>query len=131
MQHDALGDDQAPLGPRSGQREVVLRRLRAGQPMQRERRLVREHAGLPRPQPQRGEVLVRGEGEVDEPVDPAPQPPQPTDHGVVREQLGRVANPGRLLRGEVPGLRGRQLKETVPVRRGWRRRRHAAKLSGI
>jgi hypothetical protein len=32
-----LLDDQAPLGPRSGQREVVLRRLRAGEPMQRER----------------------------------------------------------------------------------------------
>jgi hypothetical protein len=32
------------------------------------------------------------------------------DHGVMREQLGRVANPGRLLRGEVPGLRSRQLE---------------------
>ena len=72
-----------------------------------------------------------GEREVGEPVNPAPHTPQPTDHGVVREQLGRVGDLGRLLRGEVPGLRGRQLEETVPVRRGWRRRRHAAKLCGI
>ena len=105
--------------------------MRAGEPMQRERGLAREHASLTRPQPQRGEVLVLGEGEVDKPVDPAPHTPQPADHGVVREQLGRVADLGSLLRGEVPGLRGRQLEETVPVRRGWRRRRYAENESRI
>ena len=39
------------------------------------------------------------------------------DHGEVREQLGRVADLGRVPRGEVPDLRSRQFEETVAVRR--------------
>lgn len=56
------------------------------------------------------------DGEVDDAVDPPPDPNHASDANVVNEELRRVPGGGRLLRGEQAVLAECTLEEVVPVR---------------
>ena len=71
VEHDAGWHAEAPPSPGLGQREVDLRRQHVGEPVQRQRGLVRDHPGLLGPEPGGDQLLVLARREVDEPVDPA------------------------------------------------------------
>jgi hypothetical protein len=84
--------------------------------MQREGRLVRNDALAVRPESGDGQLFVLTHREVNEPVHPPQGPREAPRVKVVRHQLWRVTDRGRLLGGEVPLLCLRHLEETVPVR---------------
>ena len=112
------GDRQSPSSPGRREREVCARREHIGQPMKRERGLVREDASALRPEPHRGELLVFDVREVNESVDTTPLVHDATGLEVLLEELRRVARLGRLACGEEPRLGARHVEERVPV--GWR-----------
>jgi hypothetical protein len=69
MEKDVRRNAKAPLGPVLGERHVRLARQDVGELVEHERGLVREDAGLLRPEPERRQVLVLSGGEVDDAVD--------------------------------------------------------------
>jgi hypothetical protein len=98
-----------------------------GEAEQGERRLVGEDAGALRPEPDRRQILMLARGEVDESLDPAPDPAHPACSQVLLEELRGVTGLCRLRGGEEPLLRGGDLEEAVPIRSPAARSSHAKK----
>jgi hypothetical protein len=87
-----------------------------GKFVERQRRLVGEHARLLRPEPQLGELLVLAGWIVDDTVDPAPDPPNAAELDVSPKELVVVARGGGLSRGEQAILAGGHCEELVLAR---------------
>jgi hypothetical protein len=84
--------------------------------VERERGLVRVDAGALGPEPDDDELLVLLGGEVDQAVDTAADAGDASGPDMVTQELRRVPDLGRLPGGEVAGLTGGRLEETVPSR---------------
>src|SRR5438552_2033516 len=83
--------------------------------MERQRRLMREHASAFEPQPRDHELLVLTRGVVDEPVDPPPNADDAPGVDVLDQELRRVASIRRLPSRHVAALPGGRLVEPVPA----------------
>lgn len=120
---------KAAMAPGAREREMDVGRQHVGQPVERERRLVREHAGTLRPEPGDDQLFVLAHREVGQAVDAAPDTSELPGAGVMDEELRRVASLGRLLRREHPLLGGRRLVQEVPVGMGCQSLGHAQNVS--
>lgn len=115
VNEDAIGNAKAAPRPIRGKGQADLSRQRIGEVVQQERGLVREDAGLFGPEPDRGEVLALGCGEVYDTVDPSANARDSTILQVLDRQLRRVTSFGGLFGRDVPILTDRRLEAAVPV----------------
>ena len=77
-----------PAAPPVGRnRQVELFRESVGQAMERQRRLVREHAATLEPQPRDHHILLFARGKMDETVDSPPNTYDTTSPDVLEKQL--------------------------------------------
>lgn len=81
MKHDPVGHPEPTLAPVDREREMDLPVQDIGQAVERERALVREHAGAIGPQPDDSQLLMLTRGEVDEAVDASPDSDDTPPHG--------------------------------------------------
>ena len=116
MQDHPFWHPKATSFPFTGERHVHLGRECVGEVVQRQRRPVREHAGLVGPEPDGDQLLVLTGWEVDDSIDAAPYALESTCPNVVNQELGRVVGFGSLLSREESFLGCCGLAEVIPVR---------------
>jgi len=83
---------------------MELRGQYVGEVMERERRLVREHTGLLRPEPGHDEILMLADWEVNEAIDASSHSHDPPIAEVLVKQRRRIACGGCLSSREVATL---------------------------
>lgn len=125
IEHDSFRHAESTRSPRARDGEVDLRGQDVGELVQRERRLMREHAGPARPEPYLDEVFMLARREVRDAENTSTKWMHTSDLDVMEEQRSRVAG-FRGLRGrEEACLRRGGFEEAVPVGPG---RGHARQL---
>jgi hypothetical protein len=103
VENDSGGDAKPTTAPARRQRQMNLPREHVGQVMERQGRLVREHARLLTPQPEDNEILVVTGRKMDKAIDAASNAFDSLT-AQVGEQLRRVTRRSCLLSREVSSL---------------------------
>jgi hypothetical protein len=115
MEDHTLRNAKPAAAPLGRDRQVQLFRQSIGQAVERQRRLVREHAATLEPQPRDHHLLVVNRGKMDKTVDSPPHTYDTTSPDMLEKQLGRIACLRGLLGREMAALGAGSPVEAVPT----------------